>query len=171
MKLKKRNPEIIIISGKARSGKNTVADIIEKNKNKKTVQIAYADYLKMYAKKITDEEKPRELLQTLGVELIKTHIKEDMLIKRIIEDIQVYSFFFDLIIITDARFENEITKIKEKFDNSISIRVIGPVSNLTTSEKKHKTETALDEYNNYDYTINNNGSLEDLEKKVLEVIL
>lgn len=170
MKLENKNPNIIIVSGKARSGKNTVADMIEKNTNKKTVQIAYADYLKMYAKKITDEEKPRELLQILGVELIKTHVNENMLINRIVEDIKVYSFFFEQIIITDARFESEITTIKSNFKNSISIRVIGGNSDLTEKQKNHKTETGLDEFNDYDFVIENNGTLNDLEEKVREIL-
>ena len=42
----------------------------------------------------SEETKPRELLQNLGVELIKTHIDDSMLVRRMVEDIKVYSYFF-----------------------------------------------------------------------------
>ena len=114
-----KEPKIYIISGKARSGKDTIASIIKEyyeSKSKKVITLAYATYLKEYAKRITnwdgqEETKPRELLQNLGVELIKTYIDENMLINRIKEDIKVYSYFFDIIIITDARFKEEIENI------------------------------------------------------------
>ena len=76
-----RNPKIIIISGKASSGKSLSANIIKDNTNN-TILLAYADYLKMYAKNISgwdgsEDTKPRELLQQLGVELIKKNINEN----------------------------------------------------------------------------------------------
>ena len=96
MEFKKKNPRIIILSGKAQSGKNLSANIIKQyyeKKNRKTVIISYAKYLKEYAKDITnwngrETTKPRELLQQLGVELIKNQIDENMLINRIKEDIK-----------------------------------------------------------------------------------
>lgn len=44
--------KIIILTGKARSGKNQVASIIEKNLDKNAITISYAYYLKEYAKNI-----------------------------------------------------------------------------------------------------------------------
>ena len=54
----------------------------------------------------------------------------------------------------------------------INIRVIrdGYDSVLSEKEQKHLTETALDEYNSYDYVIHNDGTLDDLKDKVLEVV-
>lgn len=40
---------------------------------------------------------------------------------------------------------------------------------LTEKEKQHITETALDNYNDYDYVINNDGSIEELESKLSEI--
>ena len=70
---------IYIIGGKARSGKDTFANILEKElekKGKKTVQIKITDTLYRYIEKyfkydLVKNEKPRELLQKLGIELIK----------------------------------------------------------------------------------------------------
>ncbi|MBQ2409442.1 MAG: hypothetical protein II309_08425 [Bacilli bacterium] len=169
-----RNPKIIIISGKASSGKSLSANIIKENTNN-TILLAYADYLKMYAKNISgwdgsEDTKPRELLQQLGVELIKNNINENMLINRIIEDIKVYSYFYDYIVITDARFPNEIESIKKEFDNVISVRINRNIYNLDKKYQNHSTETGMDEYNNYDYVIDNNSDLKALEIKVMEVV-
>jgi dephospho-CoA kinase len=169
-----RNPKIIIISGKASSGKSLSANIIKDNTNN-TILLAYADYLKMYAKNISgwdgsEDTKPRELLQQLGVELIKNNINENMLINRIIEDIKVYSYFYDYIVITDARFPNEIESIKKEFDNVISVRINRNIYNLDKKYQNHSTETGMDEYNNYDYVIDNNSDLKALEIKVMEVV-
>ena len=169
-----RNPKIIIISGKASSGKSLSANIIKENTNN-TILLAYADYLKMYAKNISgwdgsEDTKPRELLQQLGVELIKNNINENMLINRIIEDIKVYSYFYDYIVITDARFPNEIESIKKEFDNVISVRINRNIYSLDKKYQNHSTETGMDEYNNYDYVIDNNSDLKALEIKVMEVV-
>ena len=129
----------------------------------------------MYAKNISgwdgsEDTKPRELLQQLGVELIKNNINENMLINRIIEDIKVYSYFYDYIVITDARFPNEIESIKKEFDNVISVRINRNIYNLDKKYQNHSTETGMDEYNNYDYVIDNNSDLKALEIKVMEVV-
>ena len=69
--------KIIILSGKAQSGKNKVASIIENNlKDKKVITISYASYLKEYAKNIlkwdgNESTKPRTFLQEIG-DYVKT---------------------------------------------------------------------------------------------------
>ena len=108
MELSYNNPRIIVIAGKARSGKNTVGDMLKelyKSNNKKVIVSPYTKYLKRYIEEITgkeidDNNKPRELLQQLGVEVIKDKLgKVDMFISRQIDDIDIYSYFFDVIII------------------------------------------------------------------------
>ena len=172
--------KIYVISGKARHGKDTVAmdikEIYEK-KGLKVINLAYGSYIKEYAKKISnwdgnEEDKPRDLLQELGTDIIRAKIDKDFFVRRICEDIEVYSYYFDVITISDARFPNELEWPKEKFNNVIEIRVIRDdyKSVLTEKEQKHLTETALDGYNNYDYVIHNDGTLNDLKNKVLEVV-
>ena len=172
-----REPIIYVVSGKARSGKNSVCEIIKNHyKDLKVINLAYADTLKDYAMKITswdgsEETKPRELLQNLGVELIKTYIDDSMLVRRMVEDIKVYSYFYDVITISDARFPNEIDIIKDNFSNVISIRVLRDEKNdLTEKQNKHATEISMNDYSNYDYVINNNDTLENLEKEVRKCI-
>jgi hypothetical protein len=180
MEFKNKNPKIYVLSGKAGNGKNKVASYIGSiydNDNKKTINLSYASYLKEYAKNILDwdgneETKPREFLQQIGVELIKNNIDNRMLVKRIVEDIKIYSYFYDVITISDARFPEEIETIRKNFANVIVIHIHGleVKNNLTDLEKKHATETSLDNYNDYDYDIDNSGTLKQLKNKVQDII-
>lgn len=176
MKYRKKDIKIFVISGKARSGKNETARIIEKYyKEKKCITISFAYYLKDYTKRITGWDgneitKPRQFLQNLGIELIKNKIDSKLLINRILQDIEVFSYFYDIIIISDARLIDEIESIKYKYPNSVSIRIIGDINNgLTSSEKLHITETGLDNYDNFDYIVKNN-TCETLKKDIEEIL-
>lgn len=175
MEFIKRNPKIFVISGKARSGKNQISKIIEEfYSNKKTITISFGHYIKDYAKRVSDwdgseESKPRELLQQLGIELIKNKINDKLFINRILEDIEIFSYFYDIIIVNDARLVEEVETLKEKYPCSISIRVIRNAFNnkLTEEQKNHLTEVNLDNYNNFDYIVDNN---EDLEEKIVKIL-
>lgn len=176
MEFKNKNPKIYILTGKAQSGKNEVSKIIKNYfENEKTIELAYASYLKEYIKNITDwdgseDTKPRELLQQLGIELIKNKIKDNLLIERITDDIKVYSYFFDIIIISDARFKEEIEEIKKISNNVTVINIKGKLNKLTQNQQNHITETALDNYNNYDYVIENKTTKEELKSKIKEIL-
>lgn len=111
MELRSEDALIVIFSGKARSGKDTAMNIIREKyeeDNKKVINLQFSSYIKEYAKRIsnwdgTDETKPRELLQELGTDIIRNKIDKYFFINRIIDDIKVYSYFFDIIMISDAR--------------------------------------------------------------------
>ena len=92
------------------------------------------------------------------------------MINRVIEDIMVYSYFFDLIVISDARFINEIEMIKNNFKDVVVVNIYGRDNNLNEIQKIHITETALDDYKKYDYKIYNDNNLEEKVKKMLEEI-
>lgn len=180
MELRNKEAKIYIISGKARAGKDTTGSYIKEyyeSKGKKVINLAFADYIKMYAKKISnwdgsDETKPRSLLQELGTDLIRNKIDEYFFINRMIEDIKVYSYFFDIIIITDARLAKEIISIKDNFKDVTSINIERPnqESELTAKEQNHITETGLEGFEDYDYIITNDGTLENLKNKVINLI-
>ena len=175
--------KIFIISGKARHGKDTTANIIDNyyiKNGKKVINLQYSYYLKEYAKRITgwdgsDKTKPRELLQYLGTEFIRNEIDNLFFVNRMIEDIKVYSKYFDVATISDARLVEEIDELKKVFDDVCAIKVVRPNfdNGLSVEQQKHKTEIALDNYDKIDQVIFNDGTIEDLEKKVeklLEVI-
>lgn len=169
---------LYIIAGKARHGKDTVALAIkEAYAGKKVINLAYGSYIKNYAMNISDwdgseDTKPRELLQNLGTDVIRKQIDEDFFVKRICDDIKVYSHYFDVITISDARFPNEILTPKRLFDNVVTVKVIRPnfENNLTSKEQAHSTETALDDFNDYDFEIINDGTTSELNEKVLEMV-
>jgi hypothetical protein len=172
------NPKIIILCGKAEVGKNKSASILSnmlKEQGKKAVIIAYASYLKEYAKNIlswdgNEDTKPRSFLQNLGIDIIKNKIDDKFLINRIIEDIKVYSFFYDVIIISDARMVEEITDIKDNFNNVIVVKIVGKENSLTDEQKNHITEIALDNYEDYDFIINNTSDINNLSENLKKIV-
>ena len=97
MDFKKRQIKLFLISGLARSGKGEVAKIISDHYNNSII-ISFGHYIKDYAKRVSDwdgseDSKPRDLLQQLGIELIKNKIDNRLFINRILEDIKVFSYF------------------------------------------------------------------------------
>ena len=158
--------KIFIIAGKARQGKDTIGGFIkEYYKDSKILHIPNNYYMRDYAKRITgwdgsDETKPRELLLSLA-DYARTNIDEHFYIKRTIEDINILSKYFDIVLITDARFPYEIELPKKEFDNCISIHVDRP---------GFISETSLNNFDNYDYKIINDGTLDDLKNKVFNLL-
>ena len=171
--MKNKNPNIYIICGKARTGKDTVANII-KNSTKNSVILSITKPLKEYAKLILNEDfndsnKPRDLLQELGYDIIKKQIDSTLLIRRIIEDINVLSYYKNNIIISGIRLEDEIECIKNTFNNVKVIKVLSDRdNNLTSKQKKHITETELDNYKADYEIINDKYNL--LENKVKDIL-
>lgn len=172
--MEKKLKNVFIICGKARNGKEQVASILE-TILPNSVSLSMTKTLKDYAKLISDwdgseETKPRTLLQTLGIEVIKKQINPSLLIHRILEDIEVLSYYKENILITGVRLKEEIDAIKNSFPNTYSIQVVRPNfdNQLTTKEKAHITENDLDDYTP-DYQIINDGNLKDLEEKVRKI--
>lgn len=178
MEFNKKNTKIYILSGKAKSGKDMVSKIITNYyKDKKCISISYSYYLKDYIKRIagwngSEDDKPRDLLQQIGIELIKNRINNRLFINRLLEDIEVFSYFYDVIIVTDARLKEELEIPKQKLKNVVTIRINRDnIDNKLTSEQKsHITEIALDNYSNFDYVINNDKDYKRLEDKVLKIM-
>lgn len=180
MNFNKKNTLIILIAGKARSGKGEVASYLKDyflKKEKKVILSPYTKYLKRYIVEVTgkefnDEDKPRDLLQKLSSDLIKKKLSNpNFFINRQLEDLSFYSYFMDVVIIPDVRFEEEINKVKENFTNVVTIGVKRKnyLSILTKEQQEDITEIALDNYCNYDYKIENT-SLEKLQLDVLKII-
>lgn len=180
MVIEKKNPIIFIVSGKANSGKDTTCELINnhcKLKELKSINLQFSSYIKMYAKVISgwngsEDTKPRSLLQELGTDIIRNKIDNEFFIKRIIGDIKVYSYYCDVITISDARLPEEIDSIYDEFNNVIRINVERPNFNnsLNAVEKKHHTEVALDSYDKYDYTLVNDSTIEKLNEKINKIV-
>jgi len=172
-----KESKIFLIAGKARSGKDTTLQIIKdfyEQNGKSVVKLGFADYIKNYAQKITnwdgkDETKPRDLLQIIGTDIVRNQINKDFFINRICEDIMVYKYFFDVIIISGERFTNELDIPKKVFKNVKIIEIERPnfTNELTDKQNEHITEHALENYSNYDYLIVNDGDRKKLEENVI----
>ncbi|MBQ9181530.1 MAG: hypothetical protein IJ134_02740 [Bacilli bacterium] len=176
MEIKYTEPTIYIFAGKARHGKDTCAAIVNELKDE-TINLNFAYTLKDYAKRISnwdgsDETKPRELLQQLGTNIIRKNIDEMFFVKRMIEDIKVFGYFFKYITISDARFKNEIDSIRKNFKKVVVVRVNRPNfdNGLTLEQKNHPTEIDLDDYNNYDYIVENDSTIEELKEKINKIV-
>ncbi len=171
--------KIILLAGKARSGKGEVGKILKQlwnQKQEKTVLTEYSKYLKLYAKEMTDwdgfeKNKPRKFLQEMGTYIRQNLNHPDFLIDRMKEDIKIYEKFFDNVVITDVRFPKEIEEIKKTYPKTYAIYIINEhrIDDLTPSEKDHETEHALDDYHEFDYVIVNDTQKE-LKEKLADII-
>lgn len=179
MNFTKKTPIIVLIAGKSGAGKDTVAKYLKEEfikKDSKVVLSPYTKYLKKYIEEITntkidENNKPRDYLQKISSYLIKDKLKkEDFFINRQIEDIEIYSYFMDAILIPDVRFPKEIDVIKEKFPNvySILIERKNYISTLTEEQQCDITENALKDYQGYDFKIVNTD-LVTLKEEVIKI--
>jgi len=171
---------IIGILGKKYHGKDTVSDFIM-DMNSNFTRMSFADPLKKISKVLfsfTDEQlygdkkeeedeywkvSPRQVFQFLGTDICRKQMKK--IIPEIEDNFWVECLRRQLnniegnIVISDVRFPNEAKMIKEM--GGYIIKVTRP---LLESNDEHYSEQIID-YVNYDYAINNNGSLEELRFK------
>ncbi len=174
--------KIFIVGGKSGSGKSEVARFIKEfyiYKLENSVITNFSKYLKLFATEMTEwdgisENKPRDFLQNFG-SIIRKDDKY-FFTRRMCEDINIYALNnIDVVIISDARLPIEIEEIKKEYENiydvySIYIENQFSQSKLTPKQQSHITETALEEYNEMDYTIANDGTKEELHDKVFKIL-
>ena len=118
-----------------------------------------------------DINKPREFLQNMGDKL--RSIDENFLTKRLCEDLKVYeNEGINNVIVSDVRLINEIEYFKNNGFDVITIKVNcnNCKRNLSLEEKNHITELELDNYDKFDYVIDNefNDKLYKDIEKILE---
>lgn len=174
---------IISISGRRGAGKNTLADLIEKLQPEKNWRVnAFADPLKKIAAYMTglqlrelytQEGKTKylpewgmtvgEILQKLGTNAVRDNLHQDAWVLTALSGIKDY----ENIIFCDMRFPNEAEAIKAK--GGILIRIEGDPQKQQgdgTRDDSHPSETALDNYDGFDFIIQNTGSLDALKGAV-----
>lgn len=188
--IKGNNMAIISISGKIGSGKDTIADIIMQYTPYHRWQVKkFAGKLKDIAEILTgvpkinfeDQEFKqqdmgpewgmtyRDLLQKLGTEAMRSGLHKNVWVNALFADYQFNIEEDEQIhywIITDSRFPNELAAVKKH--NGIAIKVIRDSGN--TIGITHTSETVLDNYTEWDYVIDNNGTLEELKTQVLSIL-
>lgn len=170
--------KIILISAKAESGKDTVAEYMKQQLENQGYKVAidrFAKYIKSYLKDyygwdgVTKDEFIRQKLQILGTEIIKEKLNYKCFhAKRLAEDFQINENNIDFFIVSDTRFPDEIRYMQSMFPYKIDTLRINRnnfKSKLTKEQLEHKSETALDEFA-FDYYIRNDKDILALYRQI-----
>lgn len=170
--------KVILISGKAQNGKDTVAELMRKTlaESKRRVLVThYADLLKYICKNYfgwdgNKDENGRRMLQYVGTDVIRKQ-NPTLWVDFVAMILTYFCENWDYVIIPDCRFPDEITNMANKGFDVIHLRVVryNFDTTLTEEQQNHPSETALDDVEP-DYYIKNNGTLKDLEKAVRDWI-
>jgi len=181
---------LIGISGKARVGKDTFAEMLAEELYKRThklyVIMAYAHELKKAVqahfnlsysqlwgdkKEVEDRRYPkgdrfwtgREMLQEYG-QFFRT-IDNNFWVKKLFDVIDDNEY--ENVIITDLRHLNEVDAVVNK--GGYHIKVVRSDKPVVHNDQ-HISETALDEDYKVDALVLNNGTLEELKEKASDVV-
>ncbi|MDU4960225.1 MAG: hypothetical protein E6X17_06140 [Sporomusaceae bacterium] len=166
---------VILLSGKAESGKDTFFEMTAERYAKGNIRrIAFADALKRIAFEMNwDGHKDaagRRLLQDIGE--AGRRYRADLWVDKSLESLRDYSHGADIVCFTDCRYPNELAGVKNwpglGKATVVTVRIERP-GHAITANRDHISETALDDYG-FDYTIINDGTLEDYREKVLETM-
>lgn len=175
---------IYLLHAHAQSGKDTCAAMMKEEyekRGKRVIIIAFADYVRMCLDKyygIKEYKTPegRTIIQHFATDLVRKNDPTfwgrtvgDLL--RAIED------DFDYAIIPDWRFENEYTSLASRFAPHIIVQVgiyrpnNEATDNMMEIQRKHQSETELDNYKNFDYNISNEfNKLNETRKQIIMMI-
>jgi hypothetical protein len=167
---------LIGLSGRKRSGKDTVCDLVRDLHPGRVTRIAFADALKEEVAQLlgvtvteieADKARYRGILQWWGTEW-RRHQDPLYWIKRTAEKIERIRAdrSADVVVVTDVRFLNEALLIEDL--GGALLRVSRPGAD--TDPDAHSSETALDNYQ-FRYVIRNHGTLADLRNDVGSFLL
>ena len=154
-------PYIVTISGKAESGKDTLANMMIshcEDAGYKACIVHYDPLLKYLAKQYfgwdgVKDEQGRQLLQHLGTDIVRANNKF-FWVEMAYAIIASVLCEFDVVFIPDARFPNEIDFWKKRNGLLASVKVERPgySNHLTEEQQRHPSETALENYV-FDYVV------------------
>ena len=178
---KRGTPPLIGLTGRARSGKDTVAGMLKTVVDFKSLAFAAAlkDGLKTMLD-LTDEhvygdlkevviedfgKSPRQMLQTLGTEWGRQLVHDDIWLTVTRRKIDRWREEGFAVVMTDVRFENEAEMIR-KMGGRVwhVVRPDAPKINAHASENGVSFDAATD------ITIYNNGTLDDLYDAVCDAL-
>lgn len=161
---------IILISGTAGSGKDTVGGILQENfeaDGYKVLVTHFADLVKYVSANFcgwngVKDIAGRSVLQKVGTDIVRKW-NEDYWVDFLIDMLSLFGHRYDYVLIPDARFPNEVSKIKEKWPDTIHLRVERAKfkTHLTDEQLRHESETALTSVMP-DIWVHNDGDLVDL---------
>jgi hypothetical protein len=108
----------------------------------------------------------RDLLQKIGTEAMRNGLHENVWVNALFADYTEDQQW----VITDVRFPNEYNAIKEKGGIMIRVNRPGYGNSMKELADAHPSEIALDGHE-FDYVIENKGSLIELIDKVKDILL
>lgn len=120
----------------------------------------------------------RNILQLYGTDIFRKRVDEDWWAKklrnRVVDQTTIDGRWpFNVSIVTDCRFPNEITvfadDVKSLNINLVLIRVDRTI-NTPKEIAEHASEVALDGWSDWTYTVDNNGSLDDLRSASKSIV-
>lgn len=162
--------QIIGISGKKQSGKDTLGAMLVANSELPAQRVAFADALKEEVAAAcgvtiafieTNKTVFRPILQWWGTDFRRRYFGDDYWVVKVYEKIlEASKLGVLLVVITDTRFQSEFNALKKL--NACMVRIARP-SQLTGDT--HLSETDLDACKDFDELVINNGPLADLEKE------
>ena len=166
--------KVVTISGRSGHGKDTTAKFIAKAlmlEGHRVLITHFADLLKYICKEFfrwdgQKDEAGRELLQTIGTNMIR-EIDPDYWLDFMTFAIGLSEDEWDYVIIPDARFPNEVSRIEEAGFDVINIRVERPgfINGLTDTQNNHPSETSIDKIKP-DYIITNDCPMYRYQKQI-----
>ena len=172
--------KIILISGKAGSGKDTVAGILKEHlisdgvSESKILVTHFADLLKYIAGKFfgwngVKDDAGRTLLQHLGTNVVREK-NPNYWTDFIKSVLKLFENEWEYVFIPDTRFPNEVSEIVSNFEDVKTVRVNRPRNNiLSETQQEHPSETALDDFK-FDIVLENSfETLDELSRYLREM--
>lgn len=205
---------VILVSGKLQSGKNTFVDLMMEELKKTDLKVDFDFFAKSvkdqckdifknlieYLNSISQENNipelytvdenwyetknkiTRILLQTYGTEIFRDMVDSNhwskILKRRIMMERNE-----DVLFITDVRFKSEISTICDSEAIKHDHRTISPKYKVTKIRIErdnyvrgddpiftHQSEIDLDDFQEWDYLVKNNGTLDDLKRNAKETV-
>lgn len=176
--------KVFLLRAHAQSGKDTCALLMKEEyekKGKRVIIIGFGDYVKFtlsryYGVEDFKSKVGRTVIQHYATEQVRGY--DPTFWGRTVADlVAAIQDDFDIVIVPDWRFRNEYEAMAARFDfeEIKTILITRPdyqlTDNMTEAQRAHSSESELDSYTDYDYTIvNENGQLGHTAAQLFEMI-
>lgn len=166
---------IITLSGKAHVGKDIVGELFKRYCEEMGMTgftLAFADSLKNHCMRnlgYYNKDKDRKILQDFGTRV--REIEPEFWARQVYTTIDAFRGMFDVFIITDCRYENEM--------NLYPYKLVYPIVNILVKrdvegeigkvEASHESEQLADQEDKFHYIIDNNGTIEETYEQVRDI--
>jgi hypothetical protein len=177
----------IVISGKAGHGKDATAQFMKEaleSHGKKVITIHYGDAVKWVLREYFNwdgnkDENGRHMLQYIGTDVLRKNYPNFWtgIVAGLLSAFDNEGLF-DVALVPDARFENEVEITMETLPDSTCVRVrrenpdgtLWINEKLTEEQRQHPSETSLDNYI-FDYIIHNDEGIDLLKESAITVLV